>query len=213
MLLSVNGEQNKKTDENICGIITHILCIKDLLTNITTAAKDIRKTAIELEQKIFQQDQTKLRLLTNIQDKRAILRSTFPTSDYHLQLLTMNNIDKEDFIHLIKEQYFAIGYLYNSLQNLRYIQSTLGKQFDNLFNQTQTILQKDILCNYMNILRVYSENWSTIDQINGIDITETQMHELSSLEYNSYLIIIVQLISKWMRCIKDVIDTLEYKLI
>ncbi|CAF0795816.1 unnamed protein product [Rotaria sordida] len=98
-------------------------------------------------------------------------------------------------------------------KNVRYIQSILGKQFDNLFNKTQIILQNDILCNYINILYVYSKNWLTIDQINGIQITEIRKHELLSLEYNSYSIIIVQLINQWMGCIEDIIDNLENKLI
>ncbi|CAF0859642.1 unnamed protein product [Rotaria sordida] len=97
-------------------------------------------------------------------------------------------------------------------KNLRYIQSILSKQFDNLFNKTQIILQNDILCNYINILYVYSKNWLTIDQINGIQITEIRKHELLSLEYNSYSIIIVQLINQWMGCIEDIIDNLENKL-
>ncbi|CAF4491086.1 unnamed protein product [Rotaria sp. Silwood2] len=127
--------------------------------------------------------------------------------------LTMSNIDKDDFIRLIKEQHYAIGYLYNSIESLHYIQSTSGKKFDNLFNKTQKNLKKNILCNYIDILRVYSENWFTIDQINGIQITETREHELSLSEYNSYSIIIAELITKWMRCIENVINNLKYKLI
>ncbi|CAF4002673.1 unnamed protein product [Rotaria sordida] len=69
LLLSVNGEQNKKEDEDIYGLIINILCIKDLLTNIAKAAKDIRKITNEVEQKIFQQDPTKLRLMKTIEHK------------------------------------------------------------------------------------------------------------------------------------------------
>ncbi|CAF0795839.1 unnamed protein product [Rotaria sordida] len=71
LFLSVNGEQNKKEDEDIYGLITNtnILCIRDLLTNIAKAAKDIRKITNEIEQKIFQQDPTKLRLMKTIKHK------------------------------------------------------------------------------------------------------------------------------------------------
>ncbi|CAF0745544.1 unnamed protein product [Rotaria sordida] len=69
LLLSVNGEQNKKEDEDIYGLIINILCIKDLLTNIAKAAKDIRKITNEVEQKIFQQDPIKLRLMKTIKHK------------------------------------------------------------------------------------------------------------------------------------------------
>ncbi|CAF4030612.1 unnamed protein product [Rotaria sordida] len=69
LFLSVNGEQNKKEDEDIYGLITNILCIKVLLTNIAKAAKDIRKITNEIEQKIFQQDPTKLRLMKTIEHK------------------------------------------------------------------------------------------------------------------------------------------------
>ncbi|CAF3045840.1 unnamed protein product [Rotaria sp. Silwood2] len=212
-LLSVNGEQNKTKDEDMCGVITNILCVKDLLADIAKAAKDIRKTANEIEQKVFKKDLNKLHLITTIIGKRSALHSSFPTSKHHMHSLTMSNIDKDDFIRLIKEQHYAIGYLYNSIESLHYIQSTSGKKFDNLFNKTQKNLKKNILCNYIDILRVYSENWFTIDQINGIQITETREHELSLSEYNSYSIIIAELITKWMRCIENVINNLKYKLI
>ncbi len=52
LLSSVNGQEQTRTEDDMCGGIPDTLCVKDMLSNIAKAAKNIHKMANEIEDKI-----------------------------------------------------------------------------------------------------------------------------------------------------------------
>ncbi|CAF4981194.1 unnamed protein product, partial [Rotaria magnacalcarata] len=207
-VMSANAEQNKKKDEHICSSIVNVLCVTDILTDIAKAAKKVQQLATDIDNKIFQYDPTKLSLLANKIEKMLLLAPTFPATTYHREQIWKNNVERENFIHIIREEHYAISFIYQSIQNLHHTESTLGKTLDTLLNKTQLILRKDMFCNYVYILRVYLADWLSIEEINGIKLPKDEKRELSSFEYNTYAAIVVQLLINWTRSIESLLSNL-----
>ncbi|CAF3984950.1 unnamed protein product [Rotaria magnacalcarata] len=210
-VMSANAEQNKKKDEHICSSIVNVLCVTDILTDIAKAAKKVQQLATDIDNKIFQYDPTKLSLLANKIEKMLLLAPTFPATTYHREQIWKNNVERENFIHIIREEHYAISFIYQSIQNLHHTESTLGKTLDTLLNKTQLILRKDMFCNYVYILRVYLADWLSIEEINGIKLPKDEKRELSSFEYNTYAAIVVQLLINWTRSIESLLSNLTIK--
>jgi len=70
-----------------------------------------------------------------------------------------------------------------------------------------------MLCRYRNILHIYLENWQPVDRTKGIRFPESRKHNMTSLDYRSYAILILELSRKWMKKVEDFIGDLENKLI
>ncbi|CAF1443984.1 unnamed protein product [Rotaria magnacalcarata] len=211
-VMSANAEQNKKKDEHICSSIVNVLCVTDILTDIAKAAKKVQQLATDIDNKIFQYDPTKLSLLANKIEKMLLLAPTFPATTYHREQIWKNNVERENFIHIIREEHYAISFIYQSIQNLHHTESTLGKTLDTLLNKTQLILRKDMFCNYVYILRVYLADWLSIEEINGIKLPKDEKRELSSFEYNTYAAIVVQLLINWTRSIESLLSNLTNRI-
>ncbi len=81
------------------------------------------------------------------------------------------------------------------------------------FNKIKDALQYNMLCGYRNILNIYSENWQPVDAITGIRFEESRKRDMTSLDYESYAIIILQLSRQWMKKVENFNDKLENKLI
>lgn len=113
---------------------------------------------------------------------------------------------------MIKEEYYAVSYLYNSIQNLRHIQSVFGTEIDDLFDTIQITLQEKMICNYRSVLQVYSECWLSIDDINSIHLGRIRKREITSSIYHTHAIITVRLLRQWMVSIENIIDNLDNKL-
>lgn len=111
----------------------------------------------------------------------------------------------------MREEHAAVSYLYNSINSLLNANSTTNERFEERFNRIQTILRKEIFCNYLNILRVYSKTWLPIYQISSIKLPQTEKNGLSSLEYNSYSIVVLKLVIQWMQSIEHLIGNFKYK--
>lgn len=56
VLVSVNGEQDKKSDQEMCGTILNVLCVKTTLEEIAAATNAVQKLAIEMKHKIVKYD-------------------------------------------------------------------------------------------------------------------------------------------------------------
>jgi hypothetical protein len=52
LLSSVNGQEQTRTQDDMCGAIVDTICVKDKLFDIAKAAKNIHKMANEIEDKI-----------------------------------------------------------------------------------------------------------------------------------------------------------------
>ncbi len=113
---------------------------------------------------------------------------------------------------MFKEENYAYSYLYNSIKNILKIENIFGKSIDQSFKTILNILQKDILCNYRNILYIYSESWVSIDGISGIQISKTRKRSAPSVLHNTYSIIVIQLLNKWMKNVNDLVVNVERKL-
>jgi len=81
------------------------------------------------------------------------------------------------------------------------------------FHKIKDALQYNMLCDYRNILHIYSENWQPVDAITGIRFLESRKRDMTSLDYESYAIIILQLTRQWMEKVENFNDKLENKLI
>ncbi len=69
-----------------------------------------------------------------------------------------------------------------------------------------------ILCNYRNILHVYSATWLSIDEINGIQILKTRKRTAPSLVYNGHSIIVIKLLQEWIKNVNEFVTTIQSKL-
>jgi hypothetical protein len=110
------------------------------------------------------------------------------------------------------EEHDAVSYLYYSIDNLLR-QSFFDHEYDSLFDGILQNFQHNMLCNYRNILRVYSENWQPASPVNSIQLLQTTKRDISSSDYRAYSIIILELLRQWLEKIDNVLNNLENKII
>jgi hypothetical protein len=110
------------------------------------------------------------------------------------------------------EEHDAVSYLYYSIKHLLR-ESFFDHEYDDLFDGILQNLQHNMLCNYRNILRVYSEYWQPTSSTNSIQLLQTQKRDITSSDYRAYAIIILELLRQWMERIDHVLNNLENKLI
>ncbi len=79
---------------------------------------------------------------------------------------------------------------------------------DTEFQKLSSLLQNRLLCNYRNILDVYSETWLSINDINGI-----QPRNITSISYNTYSVVIIQLLRQWIQHIDIFVVNIQSKLV
>jgi hypothetical protein len=87
-----------------------------------------------------------------------------------------------------------------------------GRVDPHLFKNISSIVRKEILCNYRNILYVYSATWVSIDQINGIPVLKTRKRNAPSLIYGSYSIVTIKLLQEWINNIGEFVGSIKFKL-
>lgn len=109
------------------------------------------------------------------------------------------------------EGHDAVSYFYYSIENLLR-ESFFDHEYDELFDTIVQNLRHNMLCNYRNILHVYSENWQPISPINSIRLLPTQKRDITSFDYRTYAIIILESLRQWMERIENVLNNLENKL-
>jgi hypothetical protein len=109
---------------------------------------------------------------------------------------------------LIQEENSAISYLYKSIKNLLQTGSMWSPSIDTEFQKLSSLLQNRLLCNYRNILDVYSETWLSINDINGI-----QPRNITSISYNTYSVVIIQLLRQWIQHIDIFVVNIQSKLV
>jgi hypothetical protein len=113
---------------------------------------------------------------------------------------------------LIEEEHYAVTFLYNSVKNLRSTRSTARVNTDDLLDEIQTILQTKMICNYRNILRVYSGSRLSFYHKNGIRLSKTRKREVTSKTFNGYSVIISRLSRAWMTNILSFINDVHNKI-
>jgi hypothetical protein len=52
LVSSVNGQEQTRTEDDMCAAMVETLCVKDMLSDIAKAAKDVHKMANEIERTI-----------------------------------------------------------------------------------------------------------------------------------------------------------------
>ena len=110
------------------------------------------------------------------------------------------------------EEHDAVSYLYYSIKNLLR-ESFFDHEYDDLLDEILQHLQHNMLCNYRNILRVYSETWQPNSSTNSIQFSQIRKRDISSFDYRTYAIIILESLRQWTERITDVLHNLENKLI
>jgi hypothetical protein len=108
---------------------------------------------------------------------------------------------------LIKEENYAFSYLYNSINNILKMENVFRIPIDESFKNISNILRKNILCNYRNILHVYSEVWIDPDKISGL-----QIRNVTSFVHNTYSIVIARLLRRWIERTDYTINNFESRL-
>ncbi|CAF1029404.1 unnamed protein product [Adineta ricciae] len=145
LLLSANSEELVNIDNTICGgPPSVIICVQRTLNEIATAANNIHSLTIRIEQNIHQRDPNTLTLQNHIINKLSNINNSLPSSKTHQQFMIMNNIDKSDLIHLMKEQDYAVSFLYKSVDNIRHLQSmSENDEVDDPFDRIQSEQRTD----------------------------------------------------------------------
>ncbi|UJR27207.1 hypothetical protein I4U23_008503 [Adineta vaga] len=214
LLLFANGKEQGKVNRDICPTTTITLCAREVLQEIRTTANQIHPLTLQIEENIHRRDPNKVTLENNIIYKTTILNITFPSSKTHDQFMHMNNIDKSDLVHLIKEADYAVSYLYKSIVNLRQAETASKEDGDNaLFHRIEQLLEEGMICNYRDILHTYAEKWSSTNDIDGIEVGRTRKRDITSCIYHTQIVITVRLLRQWMELINYTVDILEKKLL
>jgi len=83
----------------MCGTLRNVLNVKDVLMDMATAAKSIDRKANEIQKYIENETQIvdTLNRYVNSEMDYIYIGSQLPTSEYHVQFLQLNNIDKVSF--------------------------------------------------------------------------------------------------------------------
>lgn len=113
----------------------------------------------------------------------------------------------------MKEQHYAYSYLYNSIRSVLQLGNIFAPSIDKSFKAILLEIQKNILCNYQNIFYTYSEPISSVDEIDGIQVTNRRKRHAPSLMHNSYSMIIVELLNEWMQYVNSFVRDLDSKLL
>ncbi len=71
-----------------------VLCVKDVLMIIATAAKSINRTVNEIEKSILNKIQIVDTLNLYVNFEIDLIQSHLPTPQYHVQFVQLDNIDK-----------------------------------------------------------------------------------------------------------------------
>jgi hypothetical protein len=90
------AQQQSKTDD-MCGTLRNVLSVKDVLMDMSTAAKSIDRKANEIQNYIENETQIVGTLKGYVNWEMNYIGSQLPTSEYHVQFLQLNNIDKVYF--------------------------------------------------------------------------------------------------------------------
>ncbi|CAF3189656.1 unnamed protein product [Rotaria sp. Silwood2] len=212
LFLSVHGHREKKQGDALCPNLISVLCVKNVLLDISNAADEINIIANKIEQYILDHEPNSEALKTYIDDKTKYIKSNLLRSDYHDRFMSIqNNINKTDFINLIQEEHNAFSYLYNSIHNILKIRNIFGTSVDDSFKTILNNLQKNILCKYRSILHVYSDSWSRIDEINGIEILRMRKRHAPSFFHNAYSMIVVELLQEWIKNVNNIVVNIDSK--
>ncbi len=110
---------------------------------------------------------------------------------------------------MIKEENYAFGYLYNSIENILEMENIFVFPTNESLKKILFILGKDILCNYQNILHVYSEAWLSPNKINGLKILDRSSF---SFMHRAHSIVITRLLHQWIEHTDNAINMLESKI-
>ncbi|CAF3144726.1 unnamed protein product [Rotaria sp. Silwood2] len=84
---------------------------------------------------------------------------------------------------------------------------------DVLLKHIQKNLKYEIICQYRNILNVYSHEWKSINEINRIKFLLIHHETTRSIIHDVHTIVTVQLLSEWMQKIHLVINNLKTKFV
>ncbi|CAF1101631.1 unnamed protein product [Rotaria sordida] len=214
LFLSIYGQNEKQQDDNLCPKINSVLCVKKVLSEIVNAAEEINDIANKIEQNILKRERelNSITLDNHINYKTQQIKSNLPKSDYYDQFMKIkSNINKTDFIHLIQEENYAFSYLYKSIYNILKKGDIFGASTNELFKKILNNLQENILCNYRSILHVYSQSWLSVDEITGIEILTTRKRHAPSISYHTDSMIIIRLLHKWIKNIKNIVANIDSK--
>jgi hypothetical protein len=112
---------------------------------------------------------------------------------------------------LIQEENYAFSFLYNSINNILKMENPFRGPTEKSFKNISNTLRKNILCNYRNILHVYSARWFSIDEINGIQMSNPHKQHAPSLVYNGYSMIVIRLLQEWIKNVNEFAVNIEKK--
>ncbi|CAF0939256.1 unnamed protein product [Adineta ricciae] len=195
----VKGNGLKPKSDGICPEIRTVLCLKDTLEKVANGAKEVDTIAYRIKQQI-KREPTQSNINEYTKHKMDSIRTFLPQSKYHFEYMHVhNNINRTGLLNLIKEQHYAYSYLYNSIRSVLKLGNIFAPSVDKSFKAILLEIEKNILCNYQNIFYTYSEPISSVDEIDGIQVTNRRKRHAPSLMHNSYSMIIVELLNEWMQ--------------
>jgi hypothetical protein len=93
VFVSASDEEQSKGDD-LCKMTRSVLCVKDVLMIIATAAKSINRTVNEIEKSILNKIQIVDTLNLYVNFEIDLIQSHLPTPQYHVQFVQLDNIDK-----------------------------------------------------------------------------------------------------------------------
>lgn len=118
---------------------------------------------------------------------------------------------KEDFVGLLLEGYDAIGYYYNSLQDILAKDDVVMYKINRQLLQFQNQIMTKIICQYRDILNVYMDKLPSMDHANRLQYSTGKRRSGASIAGNAHTIFTIRLLQKWMNRIHNVIDVLQMK--
>ncbi|CAF1306549.1 unnamed protein product [Rotaria sp. Silwood1] len=212
LFISQSNEQQLKNDD-ICNPTREVLCIKDILKDISIIAVTINETINNIQKHISSKTINIEKFDRYVAHQMDSINSYLPIPKYHVHFFRMNNIHKKYLVHLCLEAHDAISFYYNSINDILNMNDASSSITDAWLNQIQSNIRYKIICEYRNILYVYSHEWKSINQTNRIKYSTINHPTTPSIVHDVYTIINVRLLDEWMLKIHSVINNLETKFV
>ncbi|CAF1223897.1 unnamed protein product [Rotaria magnacalcarata] len=202
-------------NDNMCNATREVLCVKDVFAIMNKTIENISRAAIKTEKLILARNRKIYDTFNRyVNFEIDFIDSRLPDDKYHVNFSkTSNDIHRGDLIDLLLEGHDAMSFYYNSINRILHMNNVFSSETNKLLNQIHNDLQYHMICQYRNVLNVYSYEWKSIHLIKRIPFS-TINHTISlSLIHDVHSIIFVRLLNEWMPKIQSVMINVEGRLV
>jgi hypothetical protein len=113
---------------------------------------------------------------------------------------------------LLVEAHDALLFFSNSIDDLHGLEGLFGEVTDDRFEKVQSQLRYGMVCQYRNVLHVYSQSWVSTSELAGRMKFSGKWHLSQSQVHDVRSVVIARHVRRWMEGIIEVLENVEAKL-